>query len=158
MEQIWAPWRGKFVATAKYEGCIFCELPKADKDREMLILHRGQEAFVVMNAYPYSAGHLMVTPFRHVASLESLSPGERREIFELLAKCETVLTAAVKPEGFNIGLNLGRAAGAGADKHLHCHIVPRWVGDTNFMPVLADTRVINESLVETYDKLKEYFK
>ena len=157
MEQLWAPWRGKFVETAKYEDCIFCELTKAGNDKEKLILYRGKESFIIMNAYPYAAGHLMVAPFRHVARLADLTAMEKAEIMDLVAKCEEVLTAAMKPEGFNVGLNLGRAAGAGVDKHLHCHIVPRWVGDTNFMPVLGDTRVINEALDKTYDKLKEYF-
>jgi ATP adenylyltransferase len=157
MEQLWAPWRGKFVETAKYEGCIFCELPKAGNDREKLILYRGKEAFIIMNAFPYAAGHLMVAPFRHIAALGGLTETERCEMFDLVARCETILTSAMKPEGFNVGLNLGRAAGAGVDKHLHCHVVPRWVGDTNFMSVLGNIRVINEALDKTFDKLKEYF-
>jgi ATP adenylyltransferase len=158
MEQLWAPWRGKFIETARYEGCIFCDLPLEGHDRKTLILHRGKEAFVIMNAYPYAAGHLMVAPFRHVARLTDLTSSERAEIIDLVARCEAVLTSVMKPEGFNVGFNLGRAAGAGVDKHLHCHIVPRWVGDTNFMPVLGETRVIHEALDKTYDKLKEYFQ
>jgi ATP adenylyltransferase len=158
MEQLWAPWRGKFIEGSKMEGCILCELPKRSDDKKTLILHRGKEAFVIMNAYPYAAGHLMVAPFRHIARLSVLTESERSEIIDLVAKCEIALTEAIGPEGFNVGFNLGRAAGAGVDKHLHCHIVPRWVGDTNFMPVIGEIRVINEALENTYNKLKEYFR
>ena len=158
MEQIWAPWRSRFIEGPKKEGCIFCYLPLEGDDKKTLILHRGKEAFIILNAYPYAAGHLMVAPFRPVARLADLTSSEKIEILELTARCEAVLTSAMKPEGFNVGFNLGKAAGAGVENHLHCHIVPRWVGDTNFMPVLGQTRVINESLEKTYDKLKEYFK
>ncbi|MEL7562512.1 HIT domain-containing protein [Dehalogenimonas sp. 4OHTPN] len=158
MEQLWAPWRGKLIEGPKPDGCIFCDLPRAGNDKKTLILYRGAEAFVIMNAYPYAAGHLMVAPFRHAARLADLSRSERAEIMDLAARCEAALTSAMKPEGFNAGFNLGKAAGAGVEAHLHCHIVPRWVGDTNFMPVLSDTRVINQSLEEIYDRLKEYFK
>ncbi|MEN8614078.1 HIT domain-containing protein [Dehalogenimonas sp. THU2] len=156
MEQLWAPWRGKFIESFKGDGCIFCDLPARGEDRETLILHRGREAFIIMNAYPYAAGHLMVAPFRHAARLSDLTDSERREIIDLAARCESILTTAMRPEGFNVGFNLGKAAGAGVDQHLHCHIVPRWFGDTNFMPVIGGTRVINEDLYATYDKLKEY--
>ena len=158
MEQLWAPWRGKFIESPKKDGCIFCDLPREGDDRKTLILYRGAEAFIIMNAYPYAAGHLMVAPFRHAARLSDLTQSEKGELFDLIARCEAVLTAAMKPEGFNIGFNLGKAAGAGVDQHLHCHIVPRWVGDTNFMPVIGATKVINQSLDDTYDRLKEYFK
>ena len=154
MEHLWAPWRAKLFENSKYEGCIFCELPKTGDDEKTLILYRGETAFIIMNAYPYASGHLMVVPFRHVGRLAELTPEERTEIMELTAKCETTLTEVMNPEGFNVGFNLGRSAGAGVDKHLHCHIVPRWVGDTNFMPMLGETRVINEALEATYKKLK----
>jgi ATP adenylyltransferase len=157
MEQLWAPWRSRFIEGPKKEGCIFCDLPREGDDQKTLILHRGREAFIIMNAYPYAAGHLMVAPFRHVSRLADLTASERAEIMKIAARCESVLTSAMQPEGFNAGFNLGKAAGAGVEKHLHCHIVPRWVGDTNFMPVLGDTRVINEALEATYNKLKEYF-
>jgi ATP adenylyltransferase len=157
MEQLWAPWRMKLIEGPKPGGCIFCDLPREADDRKTFILHRGKEAFVIMNAYPYAAGHLMIAPLRHIDRLDALTAAERHEIVDLTARCEAALTAAMQPEGFNVGLNLGRSAGAGVDKHLHCHIVPRWVGDTNFMPVLSETRVINQSLEETYDRLKEYF-
>lgn len=155
MEQLWAPWRAQLFENYKGDGCIFCDLPAAGDDTKTLILYRGRQAFVIMNAYPYTAGHLMVVPFRHVARLSGLTIEERAEIMELAAKCETAIAKAMKPEGFNVGFNLGRAGGAGVDAHLHCHIVPRWVGDTNFMPVIDGTRVINESLEDTYKKLKE---
>jgi ATP adenylyltransferase len=158
MEQIWTPWRIRYIEAHKKEGCIFCDLPAETSDRTNFILLRGKEAFIIMNAFPYTAGHLMVAPYRHVAKLADLSTGEKLEIMDLVARCESVLTAAMHPEGFNVGFNLGKAAGAGVEKHLHCHIVPRWVGDTNFMAVLGETRVINEALEKTYDKLKEYFK
>ena len=155
MDQLWAPWRAVLFDNYKSDGCIFCDLPALGDDRKALILHRGQGAFIIMNAYPYSSGHLMVVPFRHVARLDELTGEERSEIMELVALAERVLTRALKPEGFNVGFNLGKAGGAGVDSHLHCHVVPRWVGDTNFMPVLGETRVINESLEATYDKIKE---
>jgi ATP adenylyltransferase len=158
MEQIWAPWRIRYIESHKKEGCIFCDLPAETDDRKNFILFRGKEAFIIMNAFPYTAGHLMVAPFRHVAKLADLSASEKSGIMDLVARCESVVTAATHPEGFNVGFNLGKAAGAGVEKHLHCHIVPRWVGDTNFMAVLGETRVINEALEKTYDKLKEYFK
>ncbi|MDV2988605.1 MAG: HIT domain-containing protein [Dehalogenimonas sp.] len=155
MEQLWAPWRAKLFENYQGDGCIFCDLPAGGDDAKNLILYRGETAFVIMNAYPYAAGHLMVVPLRHVDRLAALTAAERQEIMELVTRCETVLTAAMKPEGLNVGFNLGKAAGAGVDAHLHCHIVPRWVGDTNFMPVIGQTRVINESLEATYNKLKE---
>ena len=158
MEQIWAPWRMQLIQGPKKEGCIFCDLPRECDDRKVHILHRGKEAFIIMNAYPYTAGHLMVAPFRHVARLADLTASEKAELMDLVALCESALTAAIHPEGFNVGFNLGKAAGAGVEKHLHCHVVPRWVGDNNFMPVLGETRVINEALDKTYEKLKEYFK
>jgi ATP adenylyltransferase len=158
MEQIWAPWRSRYIEGPKDVGCILCELPLTGDDKKSLILHRGKEAFVILNAYPYTAGHLMIAPFRHVARLAELTSSEKTELMELTARCESVITAAMQPEGFNVGFNLGKAAGAGVEQHLHCHIVPRWVGDTNFMTVLGETRVINEALDKTYEKLKEYFK
>ncbi|MGI2336386.1 MAG: HIT family protein [Dehalogenimonas sp.] len=157
MEQLWAPWRAQLFENYKGDGCIFCDLPAMDDDAKTLILYRGEKSFVIMNAYPYAAGHLMVVPFRHVARLSALTAEERQEIMDLTARCESAITAAMNPEGFNVGFNLGRAGGAGVDAHLHCHIVPRWVGDTNFMPVIGGTRVINESLEDTYNKIKECF-
>ena len=154
MEQLWAPWRIKYIEIAKQEGCILCDKPREDNDELNYILYRGQKNFIIMNSYPYNAGHLMVAPYRHVAALDELTDDELREHFALASRCVRVLRQAFRPDGFNIGVNMGRVAGAGVDKHIHSHIVPRWLGDSNFMPVTADTKVINEALAETYQKLK----
>jgi ATP adenylyltransferase len=137
--------------------CLFCNLRKAKDDRQNLILHRGRHAFVVMNRFPYNNGHVMVAPNRHTADLESLSAVEGAELFRLVQKSLAVLRKGLKPQGFNIGANLGRVAGAGVAGHLHVHIVPRWLGDVNFMPLLAETKVISEHLAETYDRLRRGF-
>jgi ATP adenylyltransferase len=159
MEYLLAPWRIEYIKQAgkKDEGCILCDKPAAGRDKEDLILFRGRFNFVIMNAYPYNAGHLMVAPFSHLARLSLLEPKERHEHIDLISRCADILQEAMKPAGFNTGMNLGRTAGAGVDRHLHSHIVPRWEGDTNFMPVLADTRVVNQALAETYDLLKPFF-
>jgi len=157
MEQLWAPWRIKYIEIAKQEGCILCDKPREDNDELNYILYRGQKNFIIMNSYPYNAGHLMVAPYRHVAALDELTDDERDEHFDLASRCVRVLRQAFRPDGFNIGVNMGRVAGAGIDKHIHSHIVPRWLGDSNFMPVTADTKVINEALAETYQKLNGRF-
>ncbi len=157
MEQLWAPWRIKYIEIAKQEGCILCDKPREDNDELNYILYRGQKNFIIMNSYPYNAGHLMVAPYRHVAALDELTDDELREHFALASRCVRVLRQAFRPDGFNIGVNMGRVAGAGIDKHIHSHIVPRWLGDSNFMPVTADTKVINEALAETYQKLNGRF-
>ena len=160
MEHIWAPWRIKYIQMAKEgkeKGCILCDKPKENKDAPNYILHRGQKNFVMLNSYPYNPGHLMIAPYRHVASLEELSKEELHEHYEMVSHSLKVLKKEFKPAGFNIGMNLGRAAGAGIDDHIHTHIVPRWSGDSNFMPVIADVRVIPEALAETYDRLKGKF-
>jgi len=141
----------------KPEGCILCQKPKQNNDALNYILHRGDNNFIILNSYPYNPGHLMVAPYRHVASLEGLTEEERHEHFEIVSRSIKVLRQIFNPGGFNIGMNLGKAAGAGIDDHFHTHIVPRWQGDTNFMPVLSDVRVIPEALAETYQKLKGKF-
>ena len=153
MEYLWAPWRIEYIKKAKEAGCIFCQKPAEESDAANYILYRGQKNFIIMNSYPYNPGHLMIAPYRHVAGLDELSDEELGEHYKMVAQSTRILTQVFKPDGFNIGMNLGRIAGAGIDKHIHSHIVPRWAGDTNFMPVLADTRVINEALEETYQKL-----
>ena len=136
-------------------GCIFCK----DSIRcDDLILFTGKTAFIIMNRYPYTNGHLMVSPFRHVSHVEDLQPPEKVEIFDLQAICIKVLKEAVRPDGFNIGANLGKAAGAGVDDHIHVHIVPRWNGDTGFISVIGDVRVIPEDILKTYKLLQPYFK
>jgi ATP adenylyltransferase len=154
MEQIWAPWRIEYIQKPKQKGCLLCQKPKQNNDEANFILYRGQTNFVMLNAFPYNPGHLMVAPYRHVANVQDLTNDEAKEHFTIISKSIDLLTETLKPAGFNIGLNLGRVAGAGIEKHLHTHIVPRWEGDVNFMPVLSETRVISEALAETYHKLK----
>ncbi len=154
MKVLWAPWRIEYIRSPKHDGCIFCDFPKENRDRERLILYRGKKAFVIMNNYPYNPGHVMVAPYRHVANWEELTDEELLEIMKLTQLMIRAIKKAMKPDGFNLGVNLGRVAGAGIDGHVHLHIVPRWNGDTNFMPVIADTKVIPESLQEAYDELK----
>jgi ATP adenylyltransferase len=155
MEQLWAPWRIEYVRRAKESHCILCQKPRENDDEANLILHRGHSNFMILNAFPYSPGHLMVAPYRHVSELQEITAGEAKEHFELVKKAVALLNQVLKPDGFNLGLNVGKNAGAGIQKHLHTHIVPRWQGDTNFMPVMSDTRVISEGLAATYRKLKD---
>jgi ATP adenylyltransferase len=157
MEYLWAPWRIEYIKKVHEPGCIFCQKPVEKNDTDNLILYRGQKNFIIMNSYPYNPGHLMVAPYRHIASLDELADEELGEHYRLVAQSTRILSKVFKPDGFNIGMNLGRIAGAGIDKHIHTHIVPRWAGDTNFMPVMADTRVVNEALEETYKKLVAKF-
>jgi ATP adenylyltransferase len=152
---IWAPWREAFILGKKARGCIFCNQSK--KDRQNLILARGKKNFVIMNLYPYTSGHLMVVPHRHVAELSVLTPDEALEMMQLAGKAVEALKKAFRPEGFNLGINLGRAAGAGVEGHLHLHIVPRWAGDANFMPVVGKTKVFSVGLEKTYALLYPYF-
>ena len=154
-DKIFAPWRIGYIQATKDEGCILCDLPREERDEENLILHRGKSSFIIMNRYPYNPGHLMIAPYKHVGVIEELDTGEIYEIIDLCKLAIRVIKSCMEPDGFNIGMNLGRIAGAGIDDHIHLHIVPRWSGDTNFMPVLAGTDVIPEALEETYKKLKE---
>lgn len=156
-EILWAPWRMEYILGEKEEECIFCSKPKADEDRRNLILLRGEYNFVIMNKYPYNNGHLMVVPYRHTADFNSLDEDESLEMMAVISQCLEVIKRAIHPEGFNIGMNLGKIAGAGIDEHIHFHIVPRWAADTNFMPVLGHTKVISEGLLETWDKFKSEF-
>jgi ATP adenylyltransferase len=139
------------------EGCIFCELPKQEKDKENLILFRGEHSFVIMNKFPYAVGHLMVAPLAHTADMNDLTPEELTDLSINIRRCVNVLKKAMNPQGFNIGANLGRAGGAGIVDHIHYHVVPRWNGDSNFMPVIGEIRVISESLEKTYDLLYPLF-
>jgi ATP adenylyltransferase len=135
-------------------GCILCQKPGENKDEANLILYRGQHSFIIMNAFPYNPGHLMVAPYRHVANLQDLRDEEAMELFTFVKKGLGLLKEVMKPSGFNIGLNVGKVAGAGIAEHIHTHIVPRWQGDTNFMPVLSDTKVTSEALSSTYKRLR----
>lgn len=158
MKNLWAPWRIDYILSEKPKECIFCTKPLEDRDRENLILYRGRLSFVIMNKYPYNNGHLMVVPYFHTPSFDGLSIEQLTSIIELTKASVDCLKRAFRPEGFNIGINIGVAAGAGIEEHLHVHIVPRWGGDSNFMAVTADIRVIPEHLLETYDKLYVHFK
>ncbi len=154
MKQIWAPWRIEYIQMEKPEGCILCDKPKQKDDVANYILYRGDKNFVIMNSYPYNPGHLMIVPYRHTANLEELTDEERHEHFDIVSQSVKLLRGVFNPAGFNIGMNLGKIAGAGIDDHVHTHIVPRWQGDTNFMPVVSDVSVLPEALAENYDKLK----
>ena len=157
MEYIWAPWRVEYIRMERPEECILCEKPKQDNDAPNYILYRGDKNFVIMNSYPYTIGHLMISPYRHVAKLEELTDEELHEHFQIVSRSIKLLRQVFNPDGFNIGINTGKVAGAGIDDHIHTHIVPRWQGDTNFMPVISNTKVIPEALAETYKMLKDKF-
>ena len=156
MKRLWAPWRIGFILGGGEKGdCFLCQYPKEDKDETNLILYRGEKNFIILNAYPYNTGHLMVAPYQHIGKLEDMADTEAREHFELIRLCVKLLAKVMQPDGFNTGMNLGRVAGAGVADHIHTHIVPRWHGDANFMPVISETKVVPESLVATYRRLKE---
>jgi ATP adenylyltransferase len=165
MEQIWAPWRAEYFKIEKPTHCIFCakssqkdDLGKSSSDEANYVLLRERTCFVLLNAYPYTGGHLMVAPYRHTGELNDLTDDELKDIMRIGRRCKNLLQKALRPDGFNIGMNLGTAAGAGIAEHLHLHIVPRWNGDTNFMTVLSDNRIISEGLKATFDKLMSYIK
>lgn len=157
MKQLWAPWRIKYILGPKPDECVFCLPPARDEDRLRLVLHRGVNCFVIMNKFPYNNGHLMVCPYRHVMELDCLTAEESIEMMDLLKACTTILKTHFKCEGINVGLNLGKAAGAGIKEHLHFHLVPRWNGDSSFMAVLDETRTIPQHIDETYQALLPYF-
>ena len=154
MEHLWAPWRIEYVQMSKPAGCILCDKPKEDADVANYILYRGSLNFVMLNSFPYNPGHLMVSPYRHVGTPEDLTAEESREHIELIGRCVKALRQVFEPAAFNTGMNIGRIAGAGVDGHIHSHVVPRWQGDTNFMPVVGDARVVPQALAETYKKLQ----
>lgn len=154
MECIWAPWRMEYIVKAKESGCILCQKPAAQDDEANLIVYRGKNNFVILNSFPYNPGHLMVAPYRHLAQLEDLTDEELVEHFDIVRRSVKLLTEVLKPTAFNIGLNIGKSAGAGIEEHIHTHVVPRWEGDTNFMPVVSNTKVVPEALKATYRKLK----
>lgn len=152
-QPLWAPWRIEYIRGPKAGGCVFCRALAEGDDRENLVVHRGEAVFVLLNRFPYTSGHLMVLPNRHVASPEDLTAAEASELWSTLVRCKQALDAFMAPQGYNVGLNLGKAAGAGMADHLHLHVVPRWAGDTNFMPVVGDVHVVSQHLLEVYDGL-----
>ncbi|GAB6161431.1 HIT domain-containing protein [Desulfothermus naphthae] len=157
MKRLFAPWRIEYILGPKPDECVFCIKDILDEDEERLILWRGKFCFVIMNKFPYSSGHIMVTPYRHVYSLDELNPEELNEMMLVMSKCVTILKKVFNPHGINIGLNIGEAAGAGIEEHLHFHLVPRWKGDHSFMALFSETNVIPEHLNKTYKKLKPHF-
>lgn len=157
MENLWAPWRMAYISpkTPPPPGCIFCTQPAAHRDEEYHILYRGERCFMMLNLYPYNSGHLMIAPYEHIGTIEKL---DAATLAELMAQAQLALKAlrlTMKPDGFNMGINEGKVAGAGFADHMHLHIVPRWAGDTNFMPVIADVKVIPEHLDNVYRQLKD---
>ena len=159
-QRIWAPWRLPYVSDAAKDSedeCIFCTKPAADDDEANLIVHRGERCFVILNLFPYTNGHLMVAPFEHVGRLQDLGSETVGELMALAQKAMDRLQETYEPHGFNLGVNQGRVAGAGYEAHIHLHVVPRWAGDTNYMPVLADTRVMPQSLEQSYETLRGAF-
>jgi ATP adenylyltransferase len=162
MKRLFSPWRSQYIQTFSDKKhsrkCLFCGMVKQTADAENLIITRGTFCFAVMNKYPYNSGHLMVVPYRHTSQFAKLTGKEHQEIMSLTAKCIAALEHISKPQGFNFGANLGKVAGAGIDKHIHFHIVPRWNGDTNFMPVVAETKMISEDIRRTWKLLTSEFK
>ena len=154
MKPIWAPWRIEYILSKKPPGCVLCKKPAEDNDDINHILYRGEKNFIMLNLYPYNPAHLMITPYRHISRIEELTDEELREHFALVRNGVKLLKQAINPGGFNIGMNLGKTAGAGIEEHIHSHIVPRWDGDNNFMPVISGERVMPEALTDTYEKLK----
>ncbi|SRR5579884_2990115 len=162
MEQLFSPWRSQYISSfateEKGSDCVFCSALASGDDEASLIVCRGCEAFVLMNRFPYNSGHLMVLPKRHTADFLSLTSAEHQEMMSLLGAAQRALQELSKPQAFNLGMNLGRVAGAGIDAHLHWHIVPRWNGDTNFLPILADVKVVSEDMAEQWKRLRELFR
>ena len=154
METMWAPWRMEYILDEKQAGCVFCDALEKNDD---LTLYKGNDTMVMMNKYPYINGHLLIAPVRHISTLDQLSKIEMGELLAWVDRTVRILKQAMSPDGFNVGLNLGKVAGAGVEEHLHFHVVPRWFGDTNALTVFADVRVIPEHLKATYDNLKPYF-
>lgn len=158
MRQLWAPWRMVYIERGdKDEGCIFCTKPRHPDSREALILTRTKHSLVMLNKYPYNNGHLLLAPKRHERQLEDLRDDEHADLQQALRRSLAIVRAVLNPGGINVGMNLGKCAGAGVENHLHWHVVPRWEGDTNFMPVLDETRVMPQLLLESYDRLKPHF-
>ena len=161
MDYLWTPWRYQYMAEAaagQQPECIFCDAVARNNDSETLIVHRAKKSFVILNRFPYTSGHVMIVPYAHVAELKLCEPGALAEILELAQRVEGVFRASYKPDGMNLGMNLGRAAGAGVAGHLHLHMLPRWIGDSNFMTVTGETRVHPEELRTTYERLSKGLK
>lgn len=159
MDFLWTPWRFQYVSAASSpsQECLFCHAWKENRDPELLVLHRTGLCLVILNRFPYTVGHLMVAPHRHIALLEDASTDELHDLIRLSARCQKALRKTYAPEGFNLGMNLGSCAGAGVAGHIHMHLLPRWAGDSNFMTVVGETRVLPEALDVTFQKLADHF-
>jgi ATP adenylyltransferase len=158
MDHLWSPWRYRYVASAdKTDECVFCRINREQKDAENFVVHRARLNFIVLNLFPYTSGHLMIVPYEHKASLVDFDTATTTEMLELAKRSQLALEAEYHPDGFNIGMNLGRSAGAGVADHLHLHVVPRWSGDANFVSIVGETRVLPEDLAATYLKLTKHF-
>jgi ATP adenylyltransferase len=158
LDRLWNPWRFQYVSKdKKSDGCIFCDLPQAGQDEENLIVHRARFNYVILNRYPYTTGHLMVVPFKHTDSLQGIDDVAAEELFSLVRVADGKLRQVYRPRGMNLGMNQGEAAGAGIAEHIHMHVLPRWIGDANFMTVIGETRILPEELGDTYRKLKAAF-
>jgi ATP adenylyltransferase len=158
MDHLWSPWRLQYVTGGAAPGCVFCAADTgSDATQESLVVHRGTACYVILNLFPYNNGHLMVVPGRHIATLGEATPEELHELMTLTQRAEGVLRAAYRPHGLNVGINIGKAAGAGVADHLHIHVVPRWNGDTNFMTTVGESRVLPESLQATVERLRPLF-
>jgi ATP adenylyltransferase len=155
MDKIWAPWRKEYITNEKPRDCIFCSKPRSRQDKKNFIIKRTKFSFSMLNIFPYNNGHIMVAPFKHTKDLQDLNDREILDLISLVKQTCAVLSKILKPKGFNIGMNIGKLSGAGFSEHLHIHIVPRWEGDTNFMPVISDTKVISESLSSLYQRFKD---
>tara|TARA_Y100001968_G_C19414452_1_gene748230 strand:- start:901 stop:1389 length:489 start_codon:yes stop_codon:yes gene_type:complete len=157
MNKLWAPWRIDYINTPKSKECIFCEKNQSSDDLESLVLYRGNEFFILMNLYPYTNGHIMISPFMHTSDTNDISSKGNEEVMTLANHSMNILNKTINAQGYNFGANIGKAGGAGIEEHLHYHIVPRWSGDTNFMPVIGNTKVMIEGLQDTWKKLKPHF-
>jgi ATP adenylyltransferase len=158
MDYLWTPWRYQYIASLKNpRRCVFCIETSGEYDERDFVVFRGKASFVILNIFPYTTGHLLVAPYAHTADFQECSPEESAEMLELVKRCQFALQQTYHPDGFNLGMNLGRCAGAGVEHHLHMHVVPRWIGDSNFMTVVGETRVLPESLETTFGKLRPYF-
>ncbi len=160
MDRLWTPWRFDYISKidSSDRGCVFCRIVAENRDRENLVLFRGKTGFAILNLFPYTAGHILVVANRHISFLSEASDEELHEFIDAGKKCERALRNEYKPEGFNLGFTLGRAAGAGVEHHLHLHFLPRWTGDSNFVSVVAETRVLPEELSRTLERLRPYFR
>lgn len=158
MDQLWAPWRSRYVRGSREKGrCVFCEAAAHPDERDRFVLHLGQHAFVLLNAFPYTSGHLMIAPYAHVPRLSGITEEAAQEMMRLTRRAEAILESEYRPDGLNVGMNLGQAAGAGIEEHIHMHVLPRWSGDANFMTSVGETRVLPEALEDSYLRLAGKF-